>query len=470
MGVASYEIYINGVKSYSTTQTSFNITGLAAKQQYSFYVIAKDVSGNYSARSNQVNAATILQGLRYKYYEGLWSALPDFNKLPLIETGISSNVDITIRNRTDQFGILWEGYLYVPVAGTYKFETYSDDGSKLWLSTYNASSAPLVNNDGIHKPQFASGTVTLQPGVYPISIAYFDQFAGQDMKLYWTCKALFGDNIRHVIADQYFKDSYTANGTAPAAPSKFRAKAISYHKIKIAWTDNSDNETGFEIYRSATLNSGYTTIYTSHPNQTSFVDTTLSNSTTYYYKMLAVNSYGSSTFTSQKSATTLGLPAAPTAPANLKAIAQSASQIFLSWVDKAINEISYSVFRSIGDTDHFKQLATLPVNSNTYVDSSLFAHITYYYKIIVNGVGGSARFNSNCFATTRDNLPVITESIIEVHLMEQQLLFLITATDIDGDSLSYIIIQKPSFASFTSNKDNTATLTLNPASGQSGNL
>ena len=73
--------------------------------------------------------------------------------------------------------------------------------------------------------------------------------------------------------------------------------------------------------------------------------------------MLAVNSYGSSKFTSQSSATTLGLPAAPAAPTNLKAIAQSASQIFLSWIDKATNEISYSVFRSIADTNHFKQLA-----------------------------------------------------------------------------------------------------------------
>jgi predicted esterase len=468
VGVASYEIYINGVKSYSTTQTSFNVTGLAAKQEYSFYVIAKDFSGNYSARSNQINAATILQGLRYKYYEGLWSALPDFNKLPLVKTGISPNIDITVRNRNDQFGFLWEGYLYVPVAGTYKFETYSDEGSNVWLSTYNASSAPLVNNDGIHTMQFASGTITLQPGAYPISIAYFDRNGGQGIKLYWTCTQLFGDNNRHIIADEYFKDSYTAGGTAPEAPSKLTVKTIAYNKIRINWADNSNNETGFEIYRSTDVNNGYTTVYTSHPNETHFIDSTLSPSTIYYYRMIAINNYGASKFTSKKSDTTFALPVAPKAPTNLKAISQSASQISLSWVDKATNEVGYSVLRSIGDTNHFKQLATLPANSNAYTDSSLFAHITYYYKVIATRVGGSTSSSNITSATTSNNLPIITDITDRSVPYGITTVISVTATDIDGDSLSYHINGRPSFASFASKPNNTGILTLNPTSSDQG--
>ena len=44
----------------------------------------------------------------------------------------------------------------------------------------------------------------------------------------------------------------------------------------------------------------------------------------------------------------------------------------------------------------------------------------------------------------------------------------ITATDIDGDSLVYVIKQKPAFASFTNNGDNTATLSLHPSEAQQG--
>ena len=44
----------------------------------------------------------------------------------------------------------------------------------------------------------------------------------------------------------------------------------------------------------------------------------------------------------------------------------------------------------------------------------------------------------------------------------------ISATDVDGDSLSYTIKNKPSWATFKSNGDNTATFTLNPKTANQG--
>ena len=252
VGIAMYEIFVNGIKVNSTTQTSFIITGLKSLQQYSFYVKAKDISGNYSSNSNQVSAPTVLQGFQYKYYEGNWNKLPDFNALTPAKTGTSKNIDISVRKRDDQFGFVWQGFIRVPVAGTYKFETYSDDGSKLWLGKYDATAKPLVNNDGTHGNQYASGTVTLQPGVYPVSVAYFEQNGGENIQLFWTCSTLFGDNNRHQISDQYFNDSYTAGGSAPMLPSNIVATALDYTRIRLSWADNSNNETGFEIYRSTT--------------------------------------------------------------------------------------------------------------------------------------------------------------------------------------------------------------------------
>lgn len=468
VGIALYELYVNGIKTYSTTQTSFNVGGLQSTQQFTFYVKAKDISGNYSPQSNQVSAATVLQGLQYRYYEGSWTTVPDFNTLAFVKTGISSNTDISVRNRNDQFGFLWQGFIKVPVTGTYKFETFSDDGSKLWLSTYNPSSTPLVNNDGLHGLQYASGTVTLQAGVYPISVVFFDQTGGQGMSLYWTCSALFGDNSRHLIADQYFKDTYSPGGTAPTAPSNLGATALSYNQIKLTWTDNSNNETGFEIYRSTSSSGGFNTVYTTTSNKITYTDADLSPSTTYYYKILAINTYGSSGFTSQRSATTSALPAAPPAPGNLIATAQSSSQIKLTWNDNATTETGYTVYRSTNNSNNLKLLASLPANSNNYIDSSLFAHITYYYKVNVTGVGGSTNSSSVASAVTNDNAPIITDLSNRSARYATTTVIPVTATDIDGDPLSYTILQKPSFATFTSNGDNTGTLTLNPTSADQG--
>ncbi|HYJ64733.1 MAG TPA: fibronectin type III domain-containing protein, partial [Parafilimonas sp.] len=470
VGIAGYEIYVNGIKTYSTTQTTFNISGLQAKQQFTFYVKAKDISGNYSPQSNMVNAATILNGLKYKYYEGNWSSLPDFNKLSFIKAGVSPNTNISVGNRRTQFGFLWEGYITIPVTGTYIFSTYSRDGSKLWLSTYNASSTPLVNNDGVHRAKYASSdAIKLEAGVYPISITYFDQAGSGIMQLYWKCQSLYGDIDRHLIDDQYFKESYTPGGTKPIEPSNLAATTVSYNQIKLTWQDHSNNETGFEIYRSTSLTGTFNIVNTTSANKTTYTDSALSPSTAYYYKILAVNQYGSSAFTGVVSATTSALPAPPAAPTNFKATVKSSSQINLTWTDNSGNETGYVVYRSINDNKNFKQLASLPANSNSYIDSSLFANITYYYKINVIGVGGSKNSSLVIHATTGDNFPVITDLSNRSARYGITTIIPITATDIDGDLLSYTILQKPSFATFTSNSDNTATLTLNPTSSNQGN-
>ncbi|HEY2725870.1 MAG TPA: PA14 domain-containing protein, partial [Parafilimonas sp.] len=294
VGIDRYDIYINGIKSYTTADTSILINGLNSGQLYTFYVKAKDLSNNYSTQSNQVSAAAVLQGLQYKYYEGSWSVLPDFNTLTPVKTGTSGNTDISVANREDQFGFVWQGFIRIPVTGTYTFETNSDDGSKLWLGPYDANATPLVNNDGLHAPQFASGTVTLQAGVYPISAAFFEQGGGQVMELYWTCSAAFGDNNRHYITDNYFSDSYTAAGTPPAMPLNLAAQVLSFNQIKLTWTDNSNNETGFEIYRSTNAAGPFQIVATVNANATSYTDSSLSASTTYYYQLNAVNAYGSS--------------------------------------------------------------------------------------------------------------------------------------------------------------------------------
>ncbi|HXS37426.1 MAG TPA: PA14 domain-containing protein [Flavipsychrobacter sp.] len=293
VGVYRYDIYINGAKSYTTDTTSFIVSGLPAHQGFAFYVKARDISGNVSTQSNQVNAASIMTGLHYKYYEGSWSKLPDFSTLTPIKQGVAHDLTLTVANKTTNFGMLWEGYIYVPVTGSYKIETYSDDGSKLWLSTYNASSTPVANNDGAHGATYAGTTVTLTAGVYPISIAYFQGSGGDTLAAFWTNSTVFGTTTRQKIAPQYYTEGHTY-GPVPAAPSTVAATATAYNKVNVSWTDNSTNETGFEIYRATSLAGKYSIVNTTAAGSTSFTDTTVAASTTYYYKVQAINNNGGS--------------------------------------------------------------------------------------------------------------------------------------------------------------------------------
>lgn len=122
-------------------------------------------------------------GLNYKYYEGYFNSLPDFNTLAPVKTGISANIDLGVRpsNINDYFAFKWEGFINIPVSGAYTFEILSDDGSKLYLN-----GSELVTNDGIHAPWSVNGTTTLDAGQYPVSITFFEKDGGEVMQVYWS--------------------------------------------------------------------------------------------------------------------------------------------------------------------------------------------------------------------------------------------------------------------------------------------
>jgi len=121
-----------------------------------------------------VNPANTVNGTDFKYYEGNWSVLPDFASLNPIKTGFANNFNISLANKTTQFGFSFTGYINVPVDGQYKFYTSSDDGSKLYIDN-----VLTVSNDGLHGRVEKSGLIGLKAGKHAIKGLFFQQGGGQ---------------------------------------------------------------------------------------------------------------------------------------------------------------------------------------------------------------------------------------------------------------------------------------------------
>lgn len=308
IGVTAYDIYVNGAKAYSVDGGTLTDTifGLSARQLYNVYVIARDAAGNNSPHSNQLTAATVNTGLSYKYYQGSWSTLPAFNTLTPVATGRSPQPVLDPRQQETNFAFLWQGFITIPTAGTYTFQTTSDDGSKFYFNKpYSDTATATVNNDGAHgSTAVNSATFTLQPGVYPIAASYFQAGGGYNFSLSWKSTAVGATNYT-VIPAAYFGDTLTIPGTVPAAPSAVNANPVSFKKVTITWADNGNNETGFEIYRSNTGTGTYSIIGTVGANVTTFDDNTVNPSTLYYYKVRSLNKYGASAFNTQYDYTSL---------------------------------------------------------------------------------------------------------------------------------------------------------------------
>src|SRR5205809_250616 len=134
--------------------------------------------------------------------------------------------------------------------------------------------------------------------------------------------------------------------TVPSATQNLHATAGT-GKVILTWQAPSSNGgsaiTGYKIYRSTS--SGTETGYVSLGNVTSYTNTGLTNGITYFYKVRAVNSVGSSLLSNEASARPVGTPSAPQ---SLQATA-GAGSVTLTWQAPASDGGSpvtnYRIFR-----------------------------------------------------------------------------------------------------------------------------
>jgi alpha-L-fucosidase len=120
-------------------------------------------------------------GLNYKYFEGVWDSLPNFNDLKALKSGQVKNIDLSGKNQKgEHYGFEFSGYLKVPEDGVYSIFIGSDDGSRLWL---NGSLA--INNDRLQGLTEKSTTLALKAGFHEIKIRYFNKTGGDGLTFSW---------------------------------------------------------------------------------------------------------------------------------------------------------------------------------------------------------------------------------------------------------------------------------------------
>lgn len=135
--------------------------------------------------------------------------------------------------------------------------------------------------------------------------------------------------------------------------------------------------------------------YTSGVTAVTFTNTGLTNGTTYYYVVTAVNSAGESANSVQATASPLA------APTGLKATRRSSSRIDLSWTDTSSNESGFTIERSMNGVN-WTQITTVGANIKSYQNTGLSAGQTYYYRVrAYNGNGsGNSNYSNTVSAKT----------------------------------------------------------------------
>ncbi len=109
-----------------------------------------------------------LPKIPYRYYEGSWSNLPEFDKLKPQVSEIGPAFSPRVARRHNDFGLVFDAWFQAPRTGRYTFEITSDDGSDLWVD-----GEKVVAADGVHPAQTERRRVRLDQGPHQVRVRYF---------------------------------------------------------------------------------------------------------------------------------------------------------------------------------------------------------------------------------------------------------------------------------------------------------
>lgn len=225
-----------------------------------------------------------------------------------------------------------------------------------------------------------------------------------------ACRTDVGCSVNSAFLSSITVPATTGGGTVsntttpttlppPAAPTSLhRVDTTNLTSVYLTWTDNSTDETFFNIERR--VPGGNWSFLVSPPANSSvqgyFPDTTALPGATYEYGIQACRSgYGCSDYTYSPAITIAQADTiSPSTPTGVSAYINSNHQVSLNWSAATDNVavVRYSVFRN--------NLQLTGVTAPGYVDSNVTASNTYSYYVIAYDAAGNPSASSAAVSVT----------------------------------------------------------------------
>ena len=329
-GAAKYEIYRStqqstGYSLLGTTTSTSYVNTSAAAGKTYYYKVCAVNSAGTSAYSNIVSG-------RAK------AAIPAAPRVTIGNSSASGKPQLT----------------WAAVDGAAKYEIYR--------STQQSTGYSLL------------GTTT--------STSYVNTGAAVGKTYYYKVRALNVDGAAGAYSSTV---SGAAKAVAPAAPTVTMTYSDS-GKPKLTWSAVS-GAASYRVYRSESRGTGYSLLGTT--TSTSYVNTSAAAGKTYYYKVCAVNSAGTSAYSNIVSGRAkAAIPAAPRVTIG-NSSASGKPQLTWAAVDGAAK---YEIYRSNSADGTFSKVGS--TDKTTYVNTGAVKGVTYFYKIRAVGASGASGFSN----------------------------------------------------------------------------
>jgi fibronectin type 3 domain-containing protein len=284
--------------------------------------------------------------------------------------------------------------------GYYYKISANGDGGESDQSAYASATTQIAVPTGVSAAALSSSSIQIMWNSVSGAVSYTVYRSGSSSGTYTSVSigsaTSYTDTSVSGGAIYYYKVSATgANGagaqsayvsaiTLPVTPTGVSATALSFSSIQIVWNAVS-GAASYALYRSGDSGGAYTFLGSS--STASYTDTSLNSSATYYYKVEAVNTAGTSEQSAYVSATTQAAPVLYP-PSEFGAIPVSGG-IRLFW-NAVPGASGYTVYRAASVNGAYASIAT-NITGTIYLDS-VSGKTVYYYKVATinsDGIAGS---------------------------------------------------------------------------------
>lgn len=222
--------------------------------------------------------------------------------------------------------------------------------------------------------------------LYRNEIKYIDTDVSQGSVYYYKVRGRISDSNTYSA----FSEEASAWAVLIAPPSGLQYTVrISADKsvIILKWTDNSNNESGFEVERKEENDISWSTVSTLDAGDTSFTDSVDSDRGRYLYRVKAFDDTNINAASySEEMLVVLGLPEAPS---GLTTAALSSSQIKLSWTDNSDNEDGFIIERAGHGGITYSEVGKVEAGVTTFIDNTA-GQGEYSYRVSSFNKSGSS--------------------------------------------------------------------------------
>jgi fibronectin type 3 domain-containing protein len=409
---------VNGV--YTQVETvganvkTFSHTGLTTTANSAYRVKATNATGSsdytyiwlYSGWTEVNFANTGVVPALYNYYQSChlsWARGGDFrpdhaalNNDSTHGQNVSVSVDVGAQGAQGSFYV----YLFYQGANNWYRLNVNESSAKfekrIGGTVSQIGSLATVENIGNGTPLRNWKVDVTSAGSLKFTVSGTTLLNVSDTLSFTTGLIGLGGNARTPIWENFnFDTTGGGGGSAPGAPTGLTATAGNA-QVTLNWTASA-GATSYNICRGTTANGQSATPIATGITGTSYTNTGLTNGTTYYYKVAAVNASGTSAYSNEASATPSAGGSAPAAPTGLTATAGNA-QVGLGWTASS-GATSYNIYRGTTANGQSATPIATGITGTSYTNTGLTNGTTYYYKVAAVNASGTSAYSNEASAT-----------------------------------------------------------------------